>query len=110
MTSEIPHILLRPIRLNSVLNVLLIISVILLLAGCSDEDAWTDEEKANSRYILLSMDEKSMATKIGNQPTGDQITALNQEDAIRLRGHTQQAYKYAQLVTDKVLDKVISPT
>ncbi len=80
--------------------------LILLLAACSDEPTWSEQEKTNARYITLAFGESQQAIRISNsQPA---VSAISKEDREGMTMHYQTARQYAETVTDEVLDKVHS--
>ena len=88
-------------------RVLLIVVVLLgvqTLTACSDEPTFTEAEKTNARYITLAFREVQQAVRISN--SGPAFSLVSKEDGDRITMHYQNALKYAEIVTDDVLDKV----
>jgi hypothetical protein len=76
----------------------------LTLAACSDEPSFTEAEKTNARYVTLAFREAQQAVRISNsEPAFSMVSA---EDRNRMTMHYQNALKFAETVTDEVLDKV----
>ncbi len=76
----------------------------LALAACSDEPSFTETEKTNARYITLAFREAQQAVRVSN--SGPAFSLVSKEDGDRITMHYQNALKYAEIVTDDVLDKV----
>ena len=82
---------------------LLVIGV-LAVAACSEEPRFTDSEKTNARYVALAFREAQQAVAISNsKPAFSMVSA---EDRERMIAHYQNALKFAETVTDEVLNKV----
>lgn len=67
--------------------------------------SWTEEEKENARYIVMSIKETQKATIISNKQKPFWILPSDSSDMVQMIQHTEQAYEYAKAVTDGVLDK-----
>ncbi len=80
--------------------------LILLLAACSDEPTWSEQEKTNARYITLAFGESQQAIRISNSQQA--FSAMSTEVRESMTMHYQTARQYAETVTDGVLDKVHS--
>ena len=76
----------------------------LALAACSDEPTFTEAEKTNARYVALAFREAQQAVQISNSKPV--FSMVSTEDRDRMTVHYQNALKYAETVTDEVLDKV----
>ncbi len=76
----------------------------LALAACSDEPSFTEDEKTNAQYVALAFGEVQQAFRISN--SGPAFSQVSKEDRDRMTVHYQNALKYAETVTDEVLDKV----
>ncbi len=82
---------------------LLVIGV-LVLGAYSAEPSWTDAEKANARYVVLTFREVQEANRVSNSELG-YFTASTEEWG-QITMHFQNAFRYAEAVNDEVLDKV----
>lgn len=86
---------------------LLIVVLVLVaqtLAACSDEPSFTEAEKTNARYVVLAFKEVQQAVRISNSKPGFSI--ISTEDWGQMTMHYQNALKYAETVTDEVLNKI----
>ena len=76
----------------------------LTLAACSDEPSFTETEKTNARHVTLAFKEVQQAFRISNSKPA--FSVVSAEERGRMIVHYQNALKYAETVTDEVLDKV----
>lgn len=92
----------------------LVLSAVLIVASAASllfdaallaQSPWTEGEKENARYIIMSMEEVNKATIISNKQRPFSTSPSDSPDIIRIVQHTEKAYEYAKVVTDSVLDK-----
>ncbi|MBK1870160.1 hypothetical protein [Taklimakanibacter albus] len=78
------------------------LAFLLLIAACSDNESWTQEQRSNARNILNAWNAFNEANRIQN----DNGLIVSREQIQPIIVNLRSAYEYAQVVQDDVLDKV----